>query len=1084
MSLLDELQALDLSAIVEAKDSIAVTVNGQDLVALVGDGAAMSVLGDLGAVIQTAVDGFEHPESLVEPILTAFTALLREVDAQIPLGDYVEAITTAARVVADLIAVVSGDPKRIGFGGKDIGDALERVGGQFGDHAAVVSGRLSRFRALVQTVEKGLPSEPAALVAPSLEILLPFPTASIDAVGEWTTQLTARLDAIIIDPNLTNGLVRALGDVRVAADAGDAPALRQSLTALAEVRASTVRQLAAALRSVAGAVSSIRLDDGLRLIADLRGTLSAADDTVFDLLDSWRAMIAGVRASVERIDAATAMTELDKVLDLVESTASDVILTGIDGSVEVVKQWLRDLLREIPIRQLRMQVSTGIAQAAKAIADADLDAPAEAVRGLLTQVSSALTEADPAALVQVAVTELETVVRNALDDLDDAMGSITASIGEVADEAQQVLLRAVDGLREFREVVDEITVAIEDAGIAEAAAQIAASLDELQQQVSELVANAPMPDALRDAVEQLVETLESIDLDAAIGGPLREVASQLQIPGEIATTVRDGLAAVADAIQSLVPTDVVAELEAMMAGVLGEIEKLDLSQLNGSVTELLDGAASVFDAVDVAELIAPVADVFAEIVALVDRVHPRIILRPAIDLYSQILGAIPVPSPEAITTRAASVMSQAGEAVARTAVEPARRAVSADATTPPAGESPRGGLGPAREDQPPDLRPGDIVRLIGFLPAKLREALSRLGAGPAGEVLAAISGGLSSATEGLRDVRDRVVSLDRMVDRALEAALAPVAVSQVEAQLALRGSAAVTAGGVDVDVSMTLVASAGPGALHVELEGERELVEQRCRLAAVALSGSAAHDLDLAVEMLEQVVPAEVLADVDALLAALDPEPIAAELDALFASIVDAMPEFLTAVESELPALEARVRRLIHEFSPGTLMQRYVGVLDVVREEMSLLDPGRLADELGAVHAEVKAALLAYDPLVLAREVDGLVAQVAAALRGLDPAGLMPDLTGIETQVARVADILPVNALAGVGTQLTAVGDELRELDVSGMLDAVNSLVPEVAEAIALLIDAVRDEIVDVLESIRYAESNGSVSVSVSTEVA
>jgi hypothetical protein len=195
--------------------------------------------------------------------------------------------------------------------------------------------------------------------------------------------------------------------------------------------------------------------------------------------------------------------------------------------------------------------------------------------------------------------------------------------------------------------------------------------------------------------------------------------------------------------------------------------------------------------------------------------------------------------------------------------------------------------------------------------------------------------------------------------------------------------------------------------------------------------------------------------------------------------VVDATPAFLAAVGDELTALEARVRALIREFNPGNLMQRYLGVLDVVREELALLDPGRLADELGEIHAEVKAALLAYDPLVLAGDLDALVAQVAAAIRALDPSGLLPDLSGIAAQVARVGDILPVNALAGVGTQLTAVGEELTALDVEGMLEAVNALTPEIAEGITILVDAVRDEIVDLLESIQYSSSGASASVSV-----
>lgn len=1076
MTLLDDLQALDLSSILDAKADISLTINSDDLLALVGDGAATSVLGDLGTVIQLALDGFDDPAALVEPILSAFSAVLGELDADIALDDYVEAVTVAARIVADLVAMISGDPNRIGFGGGlDIGAALERVGGHFGDHAAIVSGNLSRFRALVQSVEQGLPSDPSALVAPALEILLPFPTTSIDAVRSWALQLSGGLDQVVIDPRLTEGLIASLGAVRVAADAGDAVALGAALATLSEVRANTVQQLAAALRRVAGAVSAIRIDVGAGAVTDLRGVLSGAGDSVFDLLDGWRDMIASVEATVESIDADVAMQQANAILDEVEATARDVVLAGVDGSVEVVKQWLRDLLREVPIRSVRMQLSEAIASAAQAIADADLDAPIDTVRDLLTDVSTVLAEADPAALIQDAVGELEQVISDALDQLEDALGRITQGINDVADQAESVLTAAVDGLRDFREVVDEITVAIENAGIVEAAEAIAASLGELREQVSELLSNAPVPDALREGVEQLISTLESIDLDEAIGTPLREVAAQIQIPPEVAATVRDGLEAIVEAVTALVPGDVIAELETMMADALAEIENLDLSALTGGLTDLLDDAAGVFDQVRIAELIAPAGDVFAQIVDAVDQVHPRVILRPVIDLYGQILGAIPIPEPASIAARAGSVTSQAGESVARVAAEPARRAVGTSATTPAAGSA----TSTAREDQPDDLRPGDIVRLIGFLPAKLREALIELGSGPTGEVLATIDAQFSASAVALREVRDRVLILDHTAASALDAALAPVTAAQIDAQIALQGSAAFTAGGLSIDVSMSLVASSGPGALELELRGERDLVAQRCRTAGAGLSGTVADDLDEVADLLVSILPGDLLGDVDAFLAALDPEPIAAALDSLLASVVDATPAFLAAVGTELTALEARVRALIREFNPGNLMQRYLGVLDVVREELALLDPGRLADELGEIHAEVKAALLAYDPLVLAGDLDALVAQVAAAIRALDPSGLLPDLSGIAAQVARVGDILPVNALAGVGTQLTAVGDEIAALDVQGMLDAVNALTPEIAEGITILVDAVRDEIVDLLESIRYSSSSASASVSV-----
>jgi hypothetical protein len=532
-------------------------------------------------------------------------------------------------------------------------------------------------------------------------------------------------------------------------------------------------------------------------------------------------------------------------------------------------------------------------------------------------------------------------------------------------------------------------------------------------------------------------------------------------------------------VSSLVPRDVIADLERTMNDALNELQNLDISQLTAGVGEVLDQAAGVFEGVRVAELIAPAGAVFDEITAAVDRVHPRTLLAPAIDLYGQLLGALPIPQPQTIATRAGNLTAQAGESIARAAAEPARLAVSPQATSAPSESA-----GPAREDQPGDLRPGDIVRLIGFLPNKLREALAALDGGGAAQVLTAIDEQFTTSAALLRSLRDGLAGLESAVTASLDAALSPLTAAQLDAQLAIAGSVTLSAGGFEVQAALSSVATVSPAALELELAGERRLISERCRAASAGLSGVLADDLDRVADMLEAVLPSGLLRDVDALLAALDPEPIAAELDALFIAIVDATPGFLAAVEAELREIERRVRALIASFNPGALMQRYLGVLDVVREELALLDPGRLADELGEVHAQIKAALGAYDPRLLAAELDALLVQVAATIRGLDPVGLMPDLSGISAQVARISDILPVNALANVGDQLEAVGDELRALDVEGLLDAVNSFTPEVAEAITLLIDAVRDEIVALLESIRFASSNTSASGSVSLGVA
>ncbi len=1075
MSLLDDLTALDLSQAVQGKLDLLTVLDTPALRDLLENGAATSVLGDLGTAIATARAALDDPAALVAPLAQALTALLDAVGIEdLPLADHVAAVTEGARLVAGLVEGLSGDPRALSVGGASLGSLLDGVGGPFADHARAVSSGMSRFRALVETVERGLPRDPGALLAPALEILLPFPTAGIDGVRGWAGGVTARLDTLTINPRLTEGLVRALGDVRSAAEAGDAVRVRVALQAVVQVRASTVAQLAEELRRVAGTVAALGIDQGLAGVREVRGLLAGADETALDLLAGWRATLAEFRGMVEGVDPAVAVARFGGMLDLAEARATEVLLGGVDQAVAAVQQALRDLLRELPLRPLRARLGSAIAAVAAAVDAADLDAPVAAFRDQLAELTRMLTAADPAALVRAAVEQLEEVLRQAIDAIERALGTITEGITAVAAHAEEVLSRAVTGLREFRGVVDEITAALEDAGIMEAAAEIAATLGDLRDQVSALLTEAPLPEPLRAAVEQLLALVDSIDVDEAVGRPLREVAARLAIPDDVAATVRDGLTAVADAVAALVPTQVIAELEAAMAGFLAEIEHLDLSRLTAGISELVGDAAAVFEDVDLVALVAPVGAVHDQVLAALDRLHPRTLLAPVIQAYGDLLGSVPLPDPQTLTTRAAAVVGSAGESVARAAAEPVRAAVDPRATTPPAGSA----SVPARAEPPSDLRPGDVVRLIGFLPARLREALAGLGAGPAGEVLARIDELLHGTAGALRAVRDRLAGLDVRLAAALEAALTPVTAAQVDAQLALEGSLILSAEGFDAAASLAILGDAGPAGLALALDGEIRLLGERTARARGTLTGAAAADLDAAADLLDALLPTAVTRDLDALLAALDPEPIAAELDALLAAVVDLMPGFLSAADAGLRDLEARIRRLVELFNPGALAQRFLAVLDVVREELAVLDPGRLADELGEVHAQVRAAVRAWDPRVLAADLDRLLADLAATLRGLDPANLMPDLSGITAQVARVTDILPVNALAGVGEQLETVGAELRALDIGGMIAAVNALGPEVADAITLLVQSVRDEILALLRSIRYATGSASVSVS------
>ncbi|MBL7599350.1 hypothetical protein INQ10_25320, partial [Escherichia coli] len=61
--------------------------------------------------------------------------------------------------------------------------------------------------------------------------------------------------------------------------------------------------------------------------------------------------------------------------------------------------------------------------------------------------------------------------------------------------------------------------------------------------------------------------------------------------------------------------------------------------------------------------------------------------------------------------------------------------------------------------------------------------------------------------------------------------------------------------------------------------------------------------------------------------------------------------------------------------------------------------------------------------------------------------------------------------------------EELRAIDIGALIAAVNGLGPELVENFEALIEALQDEIVALLDALRYAGGSGSASVSASVSI-
>jgi hypothetical protein len=379
------------------------------------------------------------------------------------------------------------------------------------------------------------------------------------------------------------------------------------------------------------------------------------------------------------------------------------------------------------------------------------------------------------------------------------------------------------------------------------------------------------------------------------------------------------------------------------------------------------------------------------------------------------------------------------------------------------------------------VKPGDVIRMFGYLPNKLREFLQQLEATVAEDFLARLNALGAGLSADLRSIPDRIAGIENRILSAWDQMLLPIAPLQFDAQLAIEAN--FTSDQIDIDASLQTVASVRPGQLRVELERMFNDAFAQIHQLSAHMTTSAGTSLMYTIDKLEKNLLFDLTQDLDDFLAALDPEPIAAELDKLIETALQRAPEALNTIQDELIAAARRFEQMIRDLNPVTQAQKFLTVVEVLEEQLNLLDPRRLAAELGEIHQAIKQIFLAYDPAVFAQEIFDIIEALADSLEALDPATLLGDLADFDGVIQRVEDAVPTQVLADIDSSLEDVGTSLQELDPSAMLDAINDLPDRLVEAVRTAIESIKAEILALLNAIKYASGSASVSVEASASV-
>lgn len=1082
MSLLDDLRGIDFSAVVQARGSISVAVQDPDLQSILQGGAAQAALAGLGQSMQNLQGTFSSPEAILRPVIDTIGGLNVNLSTKdLPIDRYVSAVGEGTQVVLRIIDGLASDPNNVGaFLGASLGGQIDSMSRFISSYAQVGTPDVGRLRATLDRMDRGLSGSPAEMADLVLDVLLPFPRTALLEIRTNLDGILQVAASIQFPEGRFRGLEAALDAVNAAALAGDAAALERTLHELGQVRDNTLAVVEGDLLGVFEQIGRMRLDAALAPMVQAAGALRVAQVGVLDLLESVRGQLASVRAQIESADPAEVGAFLERMADFLEEQAQALVVAPIDAAVVRLEEFIRGLFRQLPLRSIRAEITRFLHQIAEAIRGLGIEAAVESVRNTLAQIRDTVSAGNLTDEVQQALNQARQTIARVLGGITGALGEISGRINEVAAEAEAVLERAADALVGFAQAVRDLTAAIDQLGVDAAADQVVDTLRTLREKAEQLLSVAPLPEAMRPVVEQLISTLEGIDFDVVFR-PMRDAASQLEVPDEVRTTITDTLVQIREAIANLIPAELIASIEAEVNDALDVIRGFDPAGLLPDVTLFLNEAAEFVERLDPRQAVAGLNEPFQAVLDGIDAAHPRRLLAPVIEAYDSVFARVQLPGPELAMRRFSDLVNAAGDATAQAVTAPVRQLTAAAGAPPGTGPEsappPRGPAAPGSGTPLPEsFRPGDVVRLFGYLPARVREGLQTLEAGPAGDVLQRIDSLTAGLARDLRRLQHELRQIDVRLHASLDAALAPIGERQLNAQANIR--ARFSNDDIEVTAAVAAVAEAGPGGMRLALSERMDLLRTRVAGAVTSAGGNVAAALERTATALESARLARITGDLDDFLAALDPEPLATDLDDLVRLVLQRAPGLLAGVEAQLTAAVQRIAGIVHQLNPAIQAQKFVRILNVLKEELDILNPSVLADELGEIHAAIRRVVAAFDPAMIADDLFGIVQETANSIRALDPATLLGDLSFLDGILAEAEAAIPTEALRGVGESLAEVGNRLVELDPNGLLDAVENLGPRIIDEVEHALNKVRDEILALLESIRYANASASVGVS------
>lgn len=1077
MTILQNLTSLDLSAILQARLDITASVGG--------DGFKVAVSGDLDAVVMGDLNDLAKQLKAIDPtdLEKTWTQLLQPILdnirlEQFPATQLVEALQNGLEMGGSLLRQFAADPLSIGSQlGLPLNDILQQFQNMAKNVVNIPLDDIKSVRSTWEDMQKGLPGDPLVLAEYALDMLFPFPIQSLTAMRQELNRLSLQTRQPLFDPDLANPLRQHLLHIKARAEAGDQAGVDAALLEYSGHFTQFQGDLHAACQNLPAKIRAFNLPS-LRDPAEALFELAKTGKPHgLKFVEELKQHLQHFESLINMADQAKAEEILNKVhsyLDSLDNHLKTVFLDRIDQGIEFLKNWVRDLFKPLKLDHLQREIDLFFDRVVDAINEADIDQYAETLRKPFKDLGDRLDGLDiggqinqTLASVGSTIDGVMTTIKNQLTIIDDALNGLTTQIKDIFLDIENLL-------KEFGKAIDAVDAEIQNLDIEGVTAEVIQALQELREKGEELLAQAPIPEPMKPLIKQLIAELEKMDLEALIKDPARDALATLDIPQPIKDTLQSAMPEVQKLLSNVHPDKLLAELQAELSGHLQSIIDLATKSFSQVIQKFFDELKKGMDVLDPAQFVELLRVPYTKVLDVFANLSPEKLLKPVTDAYDEFTSGLPLTDPLSAAKATQDSIAAAGKSIGEAAAAPVKAAASP---------------GKVRDWQPdepiatpeiPELKPGDIIRqLLGKPLFKLHEKLASLDDTAVGQFLEKYRGLTTGLAADLRQTRAMLSGIQGHIEVAGDDLLIHLGDAEFEATYALQSQ--IRLGNLNASTQVSLLTDTNSTLLFSEMSTELE--DHRGAIATAVNSQLAGWGQALnGIADLLEIHPISLMSEsMNAVLAAIDPEPVAAAIDSLANTATAKFIELSGLLEAEIKRLWNRIQQMIHQYNPALHLQRLREVMEVFWEQMALLNPHFWVGELQPIYQAIQASLGAYDPANWTADLVAVIENLKTQITSIDPLSLFdPNQLNPFTNQATGAANIDLKAVGkDLKIALAGVGDSLSELDPAALLTTVEELKERMLDQLDPVIDAIHQELVTLLKSLQYVSGSASASVSV-----